>query len=267
MKVFLTSDFHLNSGNIGLYEGRPDGRDAKAMGERLVAACNAAAGPADVLFHVGDFILSGADRHDAGTGEDVSDGPGQDEWLKRIDTNVVLVEGNHDASNGKSMVRMAAMPAPAPFGRASVGHYPSWYPGYQGFDGTRSKPALHFCGHVHGKWLASWDGERNVVNVNVGVDVWNMRPVLREDASEVGRFVADLARARGSRRLTLTRKEYEAETAKARAAAAERRGRRRAEKLVRKGVTPEEAERRRREAMLAKGLDPDRKASGTTPAA
>jgi calcineurin-like phosphoesterase family protein len=59
----------------------------------------------------------------------------------------------------------------------SVSHYPStdshsfgqWLPG-----------DIHICGHVHKKWKHFLDVKNKVLNINVGVDVWNFQ-IISED--------------------------------------------------------------------------------------
>jgi calcineurin-like phosphoesterase family protein len=64
------------------------------------------------------------------------------------------------------------------FPDVSVSHYPStdqhsighWQPG-----------DIHLCGHVHGKWKHLLDIKHQVLNINVGVDVWNFQIVSEDE--------------------------------------------------------------------------------------
>ena len=60
----------------------------------------------------------------------------------------------------------------------SIGHYPSY--------DERAKDSfitgdIHICGHVHKKWKHCWDLTNAVLNINVGVDVWNYKLISEEE--------------------------------------------------------------------------------------
>jgi calcineurin-like phosphoesterase family protein len=57
MTVWFTSDEHMGHANIIRHCRRPFA-DARDMTERLVERHNALVGPADEVWHVGDFSLS-----------------------------------------------------------------------------------------------------------------------------------------------------------------------------------------------------------------
>jgi calcineurin-like phosphoesterase family protein len=58
----------------------------------------------------------------------------------------------------------------------SLGHYP------MESNATAKSPMLYLCGHVHDKWTYQTFGSPEAfnINVNVGVDVWGMKPVSLE---------------------------------------------------------------------------------------
>jgi calcineurin-like phosphoesterase family protein len=39
---------------------------------------------------------------------------------------------------------------------------------------------IHLCGHVHNRWRYLYDESRNILNINVGMDVWKYSPVSEE---------------------------------------------------------------------------------------
>ena len=61
-KRYFTSDFHFNSTLINKYANRPY-QDAFKASKFLVDNANTVLSKEDVLFHVGDFCLTSADRH------------------------------------------------------------------------------------------------------------------------------------------------------------------------------------------------------------
>lgn len=178
MARFFTSDWHLNSSNIIQYAGRPF-KSAQKMGEAYVRSCNQQAKSlTDTIIHVGDFFLRGFDRHDDKTGHDKSLGFSARHYLDQITAQMVLVEGNHDASNvGHTLCKQMIIDL-GPFKNASISHYPSFDRGTWTLKGKdREHLHIHLCGHVHDKWKWKLDLERFVLNVNVGVDAWNQRIV------------------------------------------------------------------------------------------
>lgn len=58
-----------------------------------------------------------------------------------------------------------------------VCHFPSYDRRAEGkfIDGS-----IMVCGHVHGKWKHCLDLDHSVLNINVGVDVWNYQ-IVDED--------------------------------------------------------------------------------------
>ena len=61
-KRYFTSDFHFNSTLINKYANRPY-QDALNASKFLVDNANTGLSKEDILFHVGDFCLTSADRH------------------------------------------------------------------------------------------------------------------------------------------------------------------------------------------------------------
>lgn len=80
-RVFFTSDTHFNHMNIISYCQRPF-RDIHEMDETIIVNWNNAVAPDDIVFHLGDFCLGGAN-----------------EWnriLDRLNGRIYLILGNHD---------------------------------------------------------------------------------------------------------------------------------------------------------------------------
>ena len=83
-RLFFTSDTHFNHTNILRYCNRPF-KTVGQMNETIITNWNNVVGPDDVIFHLGDFCLGGAE-----------------EWnkiLDRLNGRIYLVLGNHDIKN------------------------------------------------------------------------------------------------------------------------------------------------------------------------
>jgi len=181
MARYFTSDWHLNSSNIIKYAGRPF-KTSEKMAEAYVRSCNQQAkDPNDTVIHVGDFFLKGFDRHDENAGHDKSLGFSAKHYLDQIAAQMVLVEGNHDASNvGHTLCKQMIIDL-GPFKSTSISHYPSFEKGTWTLKGRDLEHLhIHLCGHVHDKWKWKIDHERFVLNINVGVDAWKQQIVAEK---------------------------------------------------------------------------------------
>lgn len=143
--VFFTADQHFGHRNIIRYCGRPFA-GIEEMDRAMAEAWNAAVGPGDAVFHLGDFALGSAD--------------GIAELLARLNGYKVLILGNHDRS-AKRMVELGFDEAYRE-ARHEGWRLVHWPP----LDEDR-EPTL--CGHVHGLWA------RRGSAINVGVDVRGLR--------------------------------------------------------------------------------------------
>lgn len=92
------------------------------------------------------------------------------------------LKGNHDISNRvKSLAISMRTALGKRYPNVSVSHYPSYDVHAKGhwLNGD-----IHLCGHVHSKWKHCLDLTGNVLNINVGVDVWGYRIVSEEKLIE-----------------------------------------------------------------------------------
>jgi calcineurin-like phosphoesterase family protein len=122
----------------------------------------------DVLYHVGDFVLYGKERGIENSRIKPI------EFEKMIKPSIVHILGNHDLNNG---VKGALLGSYIKIGKkvAWVQHIPPWYDGYE----APTNADIYICGHVHDKWkFRTYNGK---LVINVGVDVWNYRPVSVKD--------------------------------------------------------------------------------------
>ena len=189
MRKFFTSDFHFNSLNTLQRENRPF-RDVYAMNNAFIRTCNSRAkvDEGDVVIHVGDLNTDGNDHGVMGGRVPLKN------LLRQIEPQFLSLEGNHDA-NRSNRVKSIGVALTTRIGQymATVSHFPSNNArcAVTAFAPCNDKPFhLHLCGHVHGAWKWMFDAERNVLNVNVGVDVWNYQ-IVSED--ELAGFVDRLS--------------------------------------------------------------------------
>ena len=182
---FFTSDWHLNDELILKVCKRPF-KSAKRMSEVYIKQANQRAKlKSDTIIHVGDFIQRGLDR---GTGVREDQISAKDA-LGQIAANVILLEGNHDENNrcstaGKVLFRKVGKLD------CMVQHYPSTVPEAFCFRNPGGL-VINICGHVHDKWAFKLDEHANVLNVNVGIDIY---PYMIKECDLATKIEAELKR-------------------------------------------------------------------------
>lgn len=241
MKTYFTSDFHLGSSNVINHCKRPF-QNVGHMNDTLIRRVNKL-DRHDVLFHVGDFILVGYDRHDIK--EDFSDIK-IETYLDQIKPHIILLNGNHDSGhNCHAMCNCVYVNLNRNWKNISVSHFP--------LTKTYDTLKIHLCGHVHDKWLANFDKETNVLNINVGVDVWDYRLV---DSLTLVKVIEDLTSDKElmSDSFSLTKLQFQELRHQHNLKRAKQQKQNREEKYLKMGLTKEECERRKYEAMKMKGL-------------
>jgi calcineurin-like phosphoesterase family protein len=155
MAIFFTADTHFgDAGALALYR-RPFA-SVPEMNAAMIARWNETVGPDDEVWHLGDFALRTEATDAAAT-------------LRGLNGRKHLVRGNNDPAE------VAALPewsSTVSYAEIAVGefrlvlcHY-----AFRTWNGMR-KGALNLHGHSHGR-LKPLPGQ-----ADVGVDVWNFRPV------------------------------------------------------------------------------------------
>lgn len=179
---FFTSDWHLNHGNIIKYCNRQF-KSVKRMNDVLIKFANdKAKHRSDIIIHVGDFYCYGSDRGS----ESVKENPSL--YIDRLTATFVNIKGNHDRNNKVTSLCDHMITNVGPF-RVHVCHHPS------NDHNSRVKNFKHIiliCGHVHNKWKHFYDKERDILNINVGVDAWK-NCIVSE--SEIVNFINKLAQS------------------------------------------------------------------------
>ena len=159
MAIFFTSDTHFGHGGaLGLYR-RPFASVA-AMNEGLIERWNATVGSDDVVWHLGDFAI----RQPAAVAA---------ELLARLHGRKHLVTGNNDP---EATTALEAWESVQPYVELIADgvslvlcHYP-----FRSWRGM-GKGWINLHGHCHGRLKPP------PRQFDVGVDVWDFRPVsLRE---------------------------------------------------------------------------------------
>ena len=164
---FFTSDWHLNDELILKVCKRPF-KSAARMTEVLIKQANQRAkDKTDTIIHVGDFIQRGLDR---GTGVREDQISARDA-LKQIAANVILLEGNHDENNRCNTMGKVLLRKVGKFD-CIVQHFPCTVPQAFRFCSDAGEVIINICGHVHDKWAFKFDEYTNVLNVNVGIDIY-----------------------------------------------------------------------------------------------
>ncbi len=159
---WYTADLHFGHENIIKYSFRPF-KSSDDMEKKIIKNFNDRINPRHHLFIIGDFSFY--NTSDRGEGK-------KRKWFWYSDQlfgNKIFLQGNHDSRNHlkTGIINMVIKEAGM---RIFLTHRPQDII----FDYD-----LYLVGHVHEKWKHRIynDGQRNHVIVNVGVDMWNFKPV------------------------------------------------------------------------------------------
>ena len=163
---YWTADLHLGhyskNGGIIAFANRPF-RDKNHMNARLIANANEKVKSEDACVHVGDFCIR-------------TNKVKSQEWQDQLQGHWVFLWGNHDKNNGTKTVGLSMFARISHF-TVFVGHIPYFYEEWYDADFRNyieRKCDFAICGHVHN----SWKYHLGVIpTINVGVDVWDYRPV------------------------------------------------------------------------------------------
>ena len=153
MTVYFTSDTHFGDHRTINIHKRPFASVAE-MDAVLVEAWNARVGPADEIWHLGDFARKAADVP---------------ALLGRLNGTKHLVRGNNDPPGTLSSAGWESVQDYAELDQGSIKIILCHYP-FRSWNGQH-KGAIDLHGHSHGK-LKPVPRQHDV-----GVDVWAWRPV------------------------------------------------------------------------------------------
>lgn len=175
--IYFTSDTHFGHFNIIGYTNRKDKdgklfKDAWEMNRVLTENWNAVVKPEDLVYHLGDFSFQ------------------SDRYRHYLNGHIVLVRGNHDKQRYDELFEEVVDMVEIKIGEFSciMTHIPielgrPYKKGMSPDFTLLDKYDFIIAGHVHEAWKTSGK------NVNVGVDVWDMKPV---HINELARYLRSL---------------------------------------------------------------------------
>lgn len=173
MNKFYTSDLHFGHTNVLTYCNRPF-KTMERMNEVLIKNINQRVKKGDILYHLGDFAFYGKER---GVFGQKTKG---EAFLEQIQGTTILLAGNHDKNNKVKPFMLGSVISLPIIGKATMSHYPSTDE-HCPFTFDKEILNYHLCGHVHDAWKHYYDREKNVLNINVGVDAWNYQVVSEQE--------------------------------------------------------------------------------------
>jgi len=169
MNKWFVSDIHFAhkgvKGGIIKYCNRPF-RDIDHMNRSIIRNWNERVKPDDVVYHVGDFAFRGG--KEAGYSKNKFQ-----YWEEQLNGKIIHILGNHCLNNsGRELIIRAEML----FGGYHVltQHIPP-----DDYSDIPEGIDFMLVGHVHNLFKHKFIN--NIPIINVGVDVWNFRPVSMQE--------------------------------------------------------------------------------------
>ena len=165
MNIWLTADYHLGHFNIISYTNRPF-NSLEQMNQTIISNHNERVKPGDLVIHNGDFCFKGTPGSKPGEGIIVT----AKEWESQLNGKIIFIQGNHDKNNSAKTPIQGML--------VEMGGYKIWIT-HNPNNFNKNYP-INFVGHVHDKWKFSSVETKDrglVYLINVGIDVWNFRPV------------------------------------------------------------------------------------------
>ncbi len=164
MKIWFTSDTHLGHANILRYCNRPF-KSLDIMNDTIIKNWNERVKEEDTVYFLGDFSFRNSPGGKHGEGEIFK----AEYYRKQLKGNIVFIKGNHDANNS---LKTHLVKATLYYANKSISltHRP---------EHVDTRCDLHFVGHVHNAWKFKRIRihEHIIDLMNVGVDVYNFRPI------------------------------------------------------------------------------------------
>ena len=189
MANFYTSDLHLNHSNIIGYCDRPYSNSLE-MNYALLENWNETVSADDTVYILGDLIMGQLNK---GL-----------EFVDQMNGNKFLIPGNHDkllplnkpTEEKIAKYKNVGITIMSHFEmfniqniRFGLSHFPhTTNPKYKYAEYVSKNNGAYqvlLCGHVHEKWLT------NQNQINVGVDVWDYKPVPEEWLVEMAKNIVN----------------------------------------------------------------------------
>lgn len=166
MNTWFTADYHFGSINAVDYFNRPFKKEE--LSDKLIKRWNERVKPEDIVYHIGDFCHTGPDSRVKAK-----------DWEKRLNGKIVHCIGNHDSNNSTKCILQSAI--------FTFGGYRAWVqhiPPQELSTVENSNIDFIIAGHVHctykHKFITLYESgkaPKQILVINVGVDVWNYYPV------------------------------------------------------------------------------------------
>lgn len=160
MKKFYTSDTHYGHRNVIRYCNRPF-ETSEEMDEAMIDRWNDIVGPNDEVYHLGDFSMGKTAVPNI---------------VRRLNGKIHLIWGNHDSNQVRNLDCWASS-QPYLEIKDQGKHIVLCHYKFHVFNRSHHG-AIQLFGHSHG----SMPG--NSQQIDVGVDCWDFRPILLEQALE-----------------------------------------------------------------------------------
>jgi calcineurin-like phosphoesterase family protein len=166
METYFTSDLHLRHKNIIQYAHRnPPFGNVVTMDSGLIANWNKVVKPNDKIYHIGDLCFTNNSKV-------------YGDAMHIFHGRTVFLRGNHDSGLQHASYFICRRINGI---KIFMRHWPPWehpasFPHVFDIDADVD---LILCGHVHDKWKSHVHsiGQRLIPVINVGVDVWEYKPV------------------------------------------------------------------------------------------
>jgi len=172
--IFFTADWHLEHFNIIRYCKRPF-RSTHTMQQDLIRNFNTRVGPEDTTFHLGDFTMLGAGQ--MGKVEKI---------IPKLNGEHHLILGNHDRMKPFQYIDLGftsihtSLKIEYKWAKFVMNHDPAVY-------ALVANDEILLHGHIHNLYKDLLPDKKVI---NVGVDVWDFKPVSAEE-------ILDLINERG----------------------------------------------------------------------
>jgi calcineurin-like phosphoesterase family protein len=193
MNVWFTADTHFGHKNVIGYCKRPY-ENVEEMNEDMIRMWNETVAPEDYIYHIGDFAFMNKAK--------------LKEIVPRLNGRIVLIKGNHDRNRKREYFLECGMHEVFEIGHGET--VPYWGEDEEILFHMCHYPMRHVMGDydqrdylvphaprqedlhaplVHGHVHQQWKLRPNMVNV--GCDVWDLRPVSLEELLIRVRFVGN----------------------------------------------------------------------------
>ena len=174
MNHWWTADCHFNHANIIKYCDRPF-KSLEHMNEVLVRNWNSRVKKDDIVFHVGDFCFKNSLNGKSGEGLPIK----SIEIERKLNGKIIHIKGNHDKNNSTKTI----------IHNIKISHANRIINMVHNPEHCNYDVDINFTGHVHNNWDIKRfrSGYKLTDCINVGVDVWDFKPVKFDEI--ISRYV------------------------------------------------------------------------------